>query len=231
MVSAASGGSFSAPSPYAAPPPVNVDSGVPACNVKKCSVPDVGIACCTNSGKCGVDATGSGLFCVVPVAPTDAAVPDAGQISTMPPDDPSVDGQCPSHIGLNGAPIWACCSKYGVCGTFAANQCLLPVGAEIPIDYRVYGFVLSLVVLITMVLGVAPLLWLRRSSLSHSLGSGPRTAGSRIEGRTRTALLVTQIALTVVLLSGAGLFLKTVRNLNNEATPTNETTNPISERT
>ena len=85
---------------------------------------------------------------------------------------------------------------------------LLLRGTDIPIDYRIYGFVLSVAALITMMLGIAPLLFLRRSGLSHSLGSGTRTAGSRVEGRARTALLVTQIALTVVLLSGAGLFLK-----------------------
>jgi predicted permease len=81
-------------------------------------------------------------------------------------------------------------------------------GSEIPIDFRVYGLVLSVSVLITTMLGITPLLFLRHFGLSHSLGSGVRTTGSRVEGRTRTTLLVTQIALTVVLLSGAGLFLK-----------------------
>src|SRR5262249_35884535 len=62
-------------------------------------------------------------------------------------------------------------------------------GTAIPIDLRIYGFVLSVTVVITMMLGVAPLFFVRRSELSHSLGSGARTAGSRVEGRTRTALL------------------------------------------
>ncbi|HEX7476188.1 MAG TPA: hypothetical protein VF331_00130 [Polyangiales bacterium] len=61
-------------------------------------------------------------------------VVDAGQSSTQAPKDPSVDGQCPSYIGASGSPLWGCCSKFGVCGTFAANTCFLPVGTQLPLD-------------------------------------------------------------------------------------------------
>ncbi len=114
---------------FANPPPVNIDGGSSTCDVKKCATPDVGIRCCTNSGKCGTDPSGTGLFCAVPKPAV-----DAGPISTEPPNDKSVDGQCPSYLGVGGVPIWGCCSKFGVCGTFAAKSCLLPAGTQIPVD-------------------------------------------------------------------------------------------------
>jgi putative ABC transport system permease protein len=85
---------------------------------------------------------------------------------------------------------------------------LLQRGTQIAIDYRVFGFTLTVATLISMALGITPLFLLRRSGFLSSFGSGTRATGSRVEGRARTALLVTQIALTVVLLSSAGLFLK-----------------------
>ncbi|MGD8863766.1 MAG: hypothetical protein PVI30_27375 [Myxococcales bacterium] len=50
---------------------------------------------------------------------------------TEPPDDPSITGECPSFLGFFG-PIWGCCSDFGVCGSFASGECLLPAGTQIP---------------------------------------------------------------------------------------------------
>jgi putative ABC transport system permease protein len=58
--------------------------------------------------------------------------------------------------------------------------------------------------------GMAPLLEAGRSDLSHSLKQGSRGAGTR-RSRTRAALLLAQAALSVLLLVGAGVF---VRSLN-----------------
>ncbi len=116
---------------YANPPRVNTDAGTPACTVKKCPTPDYGIACCTNNGKCGADATGTGFFCLQSNTPVDAAVP---LTPSGAPNDPSVNGECPSYVGYGGAPVWGCCSRYGVCGTFFQGSCLLAYGALLPIN-------------------------------------------------------------------------------------------------
>ena len=106
------------------PPRIN-DAGGPTCDLEACEPPDEGIACCLPSGNCGVDLLGLG-FCAKPA-------PDAGVISTDPPDDPSITGECPSYLGIGNTPIWGCCSRFGVCGTFAYEMCLLPPGTQIPV--------------------------------------------------------------------------------------------------
>jgi hypothetical protein len=104
------------------PPPATT------CNLSQCPRSSAGLrACCMPNGDCGFDSLGIGV-CFAP-PPT---LPDGGATPVVePPNDPSITGECPSFIGLNG-PIWGCCSAYGVCGEFAANQCLLPVGTQIP---------------------------------------------------------------------------------------------------
>lgn len=111
------------------PPKNNTDAGGPLCDLETCNQPDEGVACCLPTGKCGVDYTGLG-FCVREVIPVDAGVtmpPDG------PPDDPSITGECPSYLGIGNTPVWGCCSRWGVCGTFAYDMCLLPPGTQIPV--------------------------------------------------------------------------------------------------
>jgi putative ABC transport system permease protein len=101
---------------------------------------------------------------------------------------------------------------------FLAAQ--LPVGfllrgENIPIDVRVCAFVLVIAGLITAAFVLAPLLPLRRIDPLASLNAGFRTGCTTTEGRVRRALLTAQIALTVLLLSGAGIFLKSFAALTN----------------
>jgi hypothetical protein len=121
-------GIFCFPFPEEIPP---YDSGVPACEVSSCDTPEAGAACCQLDGECGVDPFGIGIC--YPIEALDGGVV-LEPISTTPPDDPSVDGQCPSYIGLLGYPIWGCCSDFGVCGTFLGETCFLPEGTLINID-------------------------------------------------------------------------------------------------
>ncbi len=106
-----------------APPPKT-------CDLKKCKGDGDIKACCLPNGACGLDSLGIG-FCFPPPPPVVDAGPPV-QTVTGPPDDPSVNGECPSYLGLVG-PIWGCCSGYGVCGTFTDGECLLPLGAQLPV--------------------------------------------------------------------------------------------------
>jgi len=81
-------------------------------------------------------------------------------------------------------------------------------GSTIPIDLRVASFALAVTGLTTMVFVLAPVVTTRRLDLSRMLGTGGRAGRSRRESRARGGLLASQIALTVVLLAGAGIFLK-----------------------
>jgi putative ABC transport system permease protein len=81
-------------------------------------------------------------------------------------------------------------------------------GTNIPIDFRVFGFALAVTGVVTAVFALAPLVSARRVQLAGALGPGTRAGRAAAESRARNLLLTAQIALTVVLLSGAGIFLK-----------------------
>ncbi|HEX5437965.1 MAG TPA: ADOP family duplicated permease [Gemmatimonadaceae bacterium] len=76
-------------------------------------------------------------------------------------------------------------------------------------DLRVAAFTFGIALLIGLVVGVAPALEVSRTDISQALKSGRREGGRR-SGRIRAALMVTQAALSVVLLIGAGLFLRSL---------------------
>jgi hypothetical protein len=107
---------------FANPPPIK-----PLCDITKCPQTDGGAApCCLPNSKCGVDTFGIGVCFPPPLPPPDY---------THVPDDPTITGECPSFIGAFGYPLWGCCErvgKFGVCGQFQGNSCLLPVLGQIP---------------------------------------------------------------------------------------------------
>ena len=79
-------------------------------------------------------------------------------------------------------------------------------------DGRTLAVALVAVLITALLTGVAPATYAVRSNLSQTLGTGGREAGAR-RARTRTALLVLQATLSVVLLVGAGLFVRSLRNV------------------
>jgi predicted permease len=91
---------------------------------------------------------------------------------------------------------------------------LLPFGADVPIDWRVAGFVAGLSVLTGVIFGLMPALRATRVDLASSM---KETGRSVTRGRSwlSRALLVAQVAISLVLLIGAGLFLRTIQNLRN----------------
>ena len=78
----------------------------------------------------------------------------------------------------------------------------------IRIDGRVLLFVLAVTFLISISFGLAPAFFTRRLALREALSQGGRSVGAaRSQARARSALVVLEIALALVLLVGAGLFL------------------------
>jgi predicted permease len=78
-------------------------------------------------------------------------------------------------------------------------------------DARVLVFTLVVVSLTGVLAGIIPAMQASRPDLTVALKAGAREGHGR-RARTRTALLVTQAALSVVLLVGAGLFVLSLRN-------------------
>jgi len=91
---------------------------------------------------------------------------------------------------------------------------LLPgaTGQPSPLDWRVMAFVIALTTLTGLVFGIAPALRATRADVNMALKENSRSvAGSRsLLGKS---LLIAQVAISLVLLIGAGLFLRTLQNL------------------
>jgi len=90
----------------------------------------------------------------------------------------------------------------------------LPRVAEIGVDGRVLGFTLGISVLTGLIFGLVPAWTASRGQASDALKEGGRssTAGSARQ-RLRSAFVVVELAVALVLLVGAGLLVKTFWNL------------------
>ena len=91
-------------------------------------------------------------------------------------------------------------------------------------DLRTVLFTFSAAILVGIITGLAPMLQVRRADLTSDLKTGARE-GSFRRSRTGVALLVLQGALSVVLLVGAGLFVRSLRNV--KAVPLGYDTDPV----
>ena len=88
-----------------------------------------------------------------------------------------------------------------------------PRAGEIRVDGAVLGFTLALVVLVAVLLSFTPrLAWEKTLGASLAAGGRRATGGVRRQ-RLQQALVVAQIAVSVVLLTGAGLLTRTMQRL------------------
>jgi len=81
-------------------------------------------------------------------------------------------------------------------------------------DWRTLSFATLAALTAGVLAGLAPLAQIRHASLTDDLKSGGRNSGHQRK-RLRTALLLLQSALSVVLLVGAALFVQSLRNVRN----------------
>jgi predicted permease len=103
---------------------------------------------------------------------------------------------------------------YGAPSLLPNRQRLLPPGMQVGLDFTMLGFTFTVAILAGLISGLGPALRLSKSDISHALkvggtGSG-ENSGSR---RFRGALVISQTALTLVLLIGTGLLVKSFRAL------------------
>jgi predicted permease len=89
---------------------------------------------------------------------------------------------------------------------------LLPFGATVPLDWRVFGFVAGVSMMTGVIFGLFPALRTTRVHLSDAMKENSRSVTSSRTILSR-GLLVLQVAMSLVLIIGAGLFLRTLDNL------------------
>ena len=90
-------------------------------------------------------------------------------------------------------------------------------GLEANLDYRVLAFAIVLTIATGVLFGLAPALRSTHTDLQSTLkDQGANVSGGTANVRLRKWLLVSQVALTVILLAGAGFFTKSLLNLKNQ---------------
>jgi predicted permease len=88
---------------------------------------------------------------------------------------------------------------------------LLPTDVELTLNWRVLGFTLAISLLTSVLFGLAPAWRATRLDLATSLKQNRRTIAS--VSRLSKGLIVVQVAVSLLLLVGAGLFIRTLYNL------------------
>ena len=117
-------------------------------------------------------------------------------------------------LSLAGGAAGLLLSVWGVEAIIKLSPSTVPRLAETSIDARVFLFALGVSVLTGLVFGLAPALQASKTDLAGSLKEGGRggSAGAR-RNRLRSALVVAEVALSLVLLVSAGLLIKSFRQL------------------
>ena len=98
----------------------------------------------------------------------------------------------------------------------AGGSKINPMFQGIRVDRGVLGFTFGISIITGLIFGLAPALQISKPNLAESLKEGGRGSGpSATRNRLRSVLVVSEIALTLVLLVCAGLLIRTVMRLRN----------------
>jgi predicted permease len=88
--------------------------------------------------------------------------------------------------------------------------------ARVALDYRVFAFTLLCSALTGLLFGTVPALLASRADVNKGLSDRPRGSTSRSQARFRHALIVSEVAFALVLLTGAGLFLRGLQRFSQQ---------------
>jgi len=117
-------------------------------------------------------------------------------------------------VALAGGVLGLLCASWCIDALKALAPANVPRLADVAFDAPTFAFALAVVGATTALFGLGPSLQLARVPLSYTLGQ----RGSIGSGRsrwTRSSLLMVEVALSIVLLLGAGLLLRTLSALQN----------------
>jgi putative ABC transport system permease protein len=116
-------------------------------------------------------------------------------------------------LTLAGAAVGLVLARIAVPALIAQSPVAFPSFITPTLDLRVAAFTIAVSVVCGILVGLAPALQARGVDLSASLKDTARGSEGRRAQRVRGALVVAELSLAVVLLVGAGLMIRSVRNL------------------
>ncbi len=117
-------------------------------------------------------------------------------------------------LGAGGGLVGFLASFYGVRGLVSVFAAELPRSAEIVPDARVLAFTAVIAIVTGIVAAGAPAWQLTRRDANEVLKEGPgRGNSSTGDGRVRNMLVVSEVALALMLLVGAGLLMRSLASL------------------
>jgi predicted permease len=99
---------------------------------------------------------------------------------------------------------------------------LTTVPLDMSINPRLLAFTLAVTIATALLFGTLPAFRATRLELTHALKDGSGARGTGTKNPLAKALVISQISLSLVLLVGAGLFLRSLVNLNNVDTGFNK---------
>jgi putative ABC transport system permease protein len=117
-------------------------------------------------------------------------------------------------LALLGGAVGLAIAHFGLKALIAISPEDLPRLDQIRIDGRVLLFTLGVSLLTGLVFGLVPAVQASKPDLNQSLKEGGRSSGGGVRGRrVRSALVVFEISLALMLLIGAGLMIKSFKRL------------------
>jgi predicted permease len=119
-------------------------------------------------------------------------------------------------LSIVGGMVGLLLAVWGASLVSSAGEKINPMFHDIHLDPRVLAFTGGLTLLTGLIFGLAPALQISKPNLTESLKESGRSSGpAASRNRLRSVLVVSEIALTLVLLVCAGLLIRTVMRLRN----------------
>jgi putative ABC transport system permease protein len=119
-------------------------------------------------------------------------------------------------IALAGGALGLLVADAGLGSLLAMAPSNLPRVSDIRLDGWVFGFTFLISIVTGAVFGIVPALYATKTNLSESLKDGGGRAGAGVgRARLRQGLVIGELALSLVLLTGAGLMIATFERLVN----------------
>ncbi len=117
-------------------------------------------------------------------------------------------------LGLIGSALGLILSVWGVDLMLTALPNEIPYWINFDFDWRVIAFAIGTGTISSFLFGSLPALHASRSNLVEDLKEGGRSSAGGLKGqRVRSALVVAEVALALILLIGAGLMMRSFMNL------------------